>query len=192
MAELTVTTREEYKETIDKLYKIENFLEKTLEKIEKLILENYEKAKNGEFLTISSDGCLEIYFKECSPKLLICKVDIFNQNIVGMKLEDKDIKNLLTILKEKKKLIIEEVRKANHDVLKYEKRKFFFNKDKFNKLLFTSNALKEALGHLNDFIKFFEDRENLVIEFTSDIQSLINESEELNFIKLEKLFEFVE
>jgi hypothetical protein len=178
---------ETYKILVKEFLDREAFLIRTVNTVIAEVSSKHPTATNGLLVSMVTDGGVEFYFKECTDSLLVCTVDILNMNVIGSKLDEKVRTTYLTSLKHKYNFIESEESKL---ISRRKRRKewWFTSKKKheeYDKLLQDYAITKLQIW---DYIKYLEDREEIMLDITHDIIDILNNSEHLDYIRFSKLF----
>jgi hypothetical protein len=190
MENLAVKDINEYKNIVSEFKDYEKTLKTILHKVITEVAEKHPSCKNGLLIPVTSKGVVEFYFKEYVDSLLVCSVNIFDLVVIGSKMEEGDRKRYLGMMYEKRDFIQQEEKQAIKSrkfrkdwLILTEKKKAYFDN------LMESLAITKV--QMDDYIRFLEEREDIMIEITNDIIEILNESDELNFLRFSKLYEYI-
>ena len=182
---------EDYKGVVSRFNEGEKILIETANAVKDEIL-TYQKCKDEKIIAFFTDGCIELYYKEHSENLIICKVNILDATVKGYRMDSKVANYYCDVLKEKMKTIEvqEKMVKCERDLKS--KFKWFIKKSTFEILDELIEQLKISKQYIVIYTEYFGNREKEMCEITHDIWELLKNSEKLSYLKFSKEFENLE
>jgi hypothetical protein len=190
MGILKVETVEDYRDVVQTFLENEKFLIRTVNTVIAEVTQKHPTCTNGLLIPIVSDGRVEFYFKEYVESLLVCTVNIFDMVVVGSKMEEKDRKRYLKMLYGKMDFVKDQ-EKQTAKKRKARKDWWFLSKKKIEEYDSTLEGLAVAKIQINEYIRYLEDREEIMQDITNDIVGILKESEHLNYVRFSKEYEYI-
>jgi hypothetical protein len=192
MENLGLKTFEDYQEVVNEFNRTEKILIDTAKIIEEEVLK-YPLCENHKLVPVMSDGVIELYFKEHSEALIVCSINIFDGTIKGTLMDNKMREYYLLNLKQNRNLVQEQ-----YDIIaseidfknKFSKLKFLVKQERLDELNLMLEQFKMSRMFADTYIDYFENRQEIVIGITHEIWELLNNNENLKFMKFSKQFEY--